>query len=396
MAFLVLFRQERGLSLSDIALVTGIYSLTILLLEIPSGALSDWLGPKKTTLAAYIFIFLTGIINFFSFSFALFTLAGIVYGIGRALISGALESWFINTLKKEDPNIDMLPYFSKANSMELFALATGTGAGGIIAGYLYSLGSLNGDLLSPYSIVILLSSLMHAVNFILVVGLVKTELKPQQHNKKSLFEGIILPALRITFQAVNRSFQNRILFSLLLAGMVNGLVIMGLETYWQPFFAGLPKINSEKALSFSFLMAGSFAAGILGNSLSGRVLKLLRGKNLSLIVLSVFLRGTVLLMLALQSSVYVAAVFFLLAYFFSTLASPSLSVIINNEIPGELRATMLSVQSLFFFGGCLAGSLISSWICRILPLSAYWLFLSAAVFLSLLIYIPVKRELGRI
>ena len=132
-AFLVLFRQERSLSLGEIAITTGIYSLTILLLEIPSGALADRFGRKRITLWAYGLIAVTGIVNILAFSLGAFIFSGILYGAGRALVSGALEAWFIDTLKSSDPEMDIHPFVARAGVFELAGLAAGTAAGGAIA-----------------------------------------------------------------------------------------------------------------------------------------------------------------------------------------------------------------------------------------------------------------------
>ena len=49
----ILIIQSRGLNLSQIGILLGIYSLTIVLLEVPTGGLADAVGRKPVALLAY-------------------------------------------------------------------------------------------------------------------------------------------------------------------------------------------------------------------------------------------------------------------------------------------------------------------------------------------------------
>ena len=48
MPIAVIFFQDNGLSLSEVMTLQGIYSLTIAIMEIPSGFLADRFGRKQT------------------------------------------------------------------------------------------------------------------------------------------------------------------------------------------------------------------------------------------------------------------------------------------------------------------------------------------------------------
>ena len=77
LALLVLLHQTRGLDLFQVGLLMGAYSLTIVLLEVPTGGLADSIGRKKVTLLAYGFTLLSGGIFLFAFSFPAFLLTEI-------------------------------------------------------------------------------------------------------------------------------------------------------------------------------------------------------------------------------------------------------------------------------------------------------------------------------
>ena len=69
-----------------------------------------------------------------AFSFEGFLLAMILNGIGRALSSGALDAWFVDSLQTAEPDIDIQPPLAQAGTVTLLALGLGTLIGGFLAG----------------------------------------------------------------------------------------------------------------------------------------------------------------------------------------------------------------------------------------------------------------------
>ena len=66
MPIIVLFFQENGLSMMEILLLQSIFSIGIILFEIPSGYFSDVMGRKNTIIIACIL----GFIGFLIYSFS--------------------------------------------------------------------------------------------------------------------------------------------------------------------------------------------------------------------------------------------------------------------------------------------------------------------------------------
>ena len=89
MPIIVLFFESKGLSLTQIMILQGTYSLFVALFEIPSGFFADIYGRKNSLVIGSIFLFLGYLIFSFFSGFNEFLFAEILLGIGGSLISGA-------------------------------------------------------------------------------------------------------------------------------------------------------------------------------------------------------------------------------------------------------------------------------------------------------------------
>ncbi len=89
MPIVVPFYESNGLSMKDIMILQAVYSIAIVVLEMPSGYLADVIGRRKTLIIGAVF----GIFGFatysFSYGFLGFLIAEIILGIGQSCISGA-------------------------------------------------------------------------------------------------------------------------------------------------------------------------------------------------------------------------------------------------------------------------------------------------------------------
>ena len=62
MALTILLAQARGLDLLQVGILMGSYSLTIVLLEVPTGGLADAIGRKRVAIVAYSLITVSSVV----------------------------------------------------------------------------------------------------------------------------------------------------------------------------------------------------------------------------------------------------------------------------------------------------------------------------------------------
>ena len=253
-SLLVLFAQARGLDLFQVGITMGLYSLTIVLLEVPTGGLADTIGRKRVAILAYSVTLLSGIVLLGAFSFPIFLFGFMLSGVGRALSSGALDAWFVDALKAADPDFDLQPAFAKVGTYSLLSLGVGTLSGSLIPGLFKNLPVDGTAVFTPLSMPLTFAGVGFLLLLLAVIFLVKEE-RPST-SQFSFIEGVReIPNMIKT--AVSLTRQSNILLFLLGATSLSGFVLLSLESFWQPFFANLFGGSEGNTVWFGVIMGFS-------------------------------------------------------------------------------------------------------------------------------------------
>lgn len=104
---LVLLLLDRGLTLGQIGLVTAAQGLVVMLLELPTGALADALGRRRVLLGAIGAEAAAVALLIVADSLPAFVVVFAVQGVYRALDSGPLDAWYVDTAQAAEPDADI-------------------------------------------------------------------------------------------------------------------------------------------------------------------------------------------------------------------------------------------------------------------------------------------------
>ena len=386
-SLLVLFAQVRGLDLFQVGIVMGLYSLTIVLLEVPTGGLADTIGRKRVAILAYSIILFSGIVLLGAFSFPIFLFGFILNGVGRALSSGALDAWFVDALKAADPNIDLQPALAKVGTYSLLSLGVGTLGGSLIPGFFKDLPVDGTAIFTPLSMPLAIAGMVYLLLLLTVVFLVKEE-RPSTSDNTWLDGVREIPGMIKT--AVSLTRQNNILLFLLGTTSVSGFVLLSLESFWQPHFANLFGSSEGNTVWFGVIMGGNFLVGMLGNTIVTPVSKVLRKRYGLVAAIFQGLRGIILIGLALQSNLSIAVLLFWLVYLNMGAVNSPHSTLLNEQIPSEQRSSMLSIESLASYLGSAVGGILLGYIAEQLSISTAWIISGGALVLSLFMYLKIE------
>lgn len=133
MPIAAIFYKENGLSIKEMFVLQSIFSISIVVLEVPSGYIADVFGYKKTLIAGAVLGFLGYSIYSISYGFVGFMIAEIVLGIGNSLISGADSALLYDSLLDCNKQNEYLKYEGRMLSAGNFSESVAGIFGGLLA-----------------------------------------------------------------------------------------------------------------------------------------------------------------------------------------------------------------------------------------------------------------------
>jgi len=134
--------ELRYIGFSQIALIDMIIVFSGLFLELPTGALADLIGRKISITMAFVILAISYVIFAFANSFTLFLIAGLGFGLGDALISGALEALVFDTLKQNNKEHEFTAVNNSNQLIFNYSIVFAIIVGGLLYQYNYYLPSL--------------------------------------------------------------------------------------------------------------------------------------------------------------------------------------------------------------------------------------------------------------
>lgn len=320
MAIITLFWKDQiGLSLTQILLLQGIFSVVMVIMEYPSGYLSDRIGYRTAlNLASLLGIIGWGLYAFAD-SFSQVLVAEIILGISLSFISGTDSALLYESLKADGTEQSYARQEGWMNGLG----QVGEACGAIFAGLLYAAAPL-------------LPFLIQVVVWVLALLLTRTLVEPQR--KLSLPTSHLAEAWQSTRYALleNRRLRNTILLNLVL-GMASFYPIWLIQPYMQD--GGVPLMWFGPIWAVANLSVALFALASYRSHL-----KLGDGRMVALFILLI-VAGY--LGLGLSGGLW-GFLFYYLLTSMRGLRGPMLLNHAQREIPSANRAGILSLQSLVF------------------------------------------------
>ena len=129
----ILVQTGRGLTIAQAATVGAAMGITCVVLELPTSGFADAVGRRPVYLTAALINVVAMVAYAVAQSFWAFIVAGALMGAFRALDSGPLEAWFVDTVHLSDPGADVHRQLSRASTILGLAIAVGAVlSGGLI------------------------------------------------------------------------------------------------------------------------------------------------------------------------------------------------------------------------------------------------------------------------
>ena len=331
----VLLALSRGLSLTEIGLIFSIQGLVVLALELPTGGLSDVLGRRPVLILASVVALVALGLLYVADSVAMFAASAFLMGIFRALDSGPLEAWYVDTTLAAEPGAEIDKGLSAGSTVLSVAIAVGAlASGGLVA-------------LDPFESVptlalpILVALLLGIVNMVAIVALM---------HEVRLAHGV--GAIADSVRAVPRVIGEGI-------GLLRGsqvlLALVGVELFWgfaMVTFESLFPIRLAETLgdtdraaaimgplsSLAWFAAAAGAAGVV--LISNRI-----GVARSAAVLRI-VQGATVVAMGLIAGPLGVVIAYLACYTAHGASNPMHMTLLHREVDGPHRTTVLSMNSM--------------------------------------------------
>lgn len=326
MPIIVLFYQENGLSLKDVLTLQAIYSIAIIVLEIPSGYLADIWGRKNTMILGAILGTLGFGIYSLSYGFWGFLIAELTLGTAQSFISGSDSALLYDTLKSKNKEDQYIKYEGRVLALGNFAETIAAVAGGFIAHI-----SLRSTFYAQT-----------AVTFIAIPAAIAL-IEPQKTHE------IVKTGFKHILKVVKFSlFESKELALNILLSSIIGCATLTMAWFLQAYLAQIQNFT-EYQIGIAWSVV-NLTVGI-STFFAYRIEKRLGVKTTVLLI--IFIISGSYVYLGYDESI-AAFVIILSFYFTRGLATPVLKDYINRFCEPSVRATILSVRNfvirLFFSG----------------------------------------------
>lgn len=316
MPIVVLFYQDNGMGMHDIFILKAIYSVAIVVMELPSGWMADIWGRKKTLILGAVL----GSIGFFAYSFSYgfwaFVIAEIILGIGHSFVSGADSAMLFDSLKADSKTKEYTKHEGRITSAGNFAEAFA----GIIGGFLAAI-----SLRTPFFFQIAIAAM--------AIPAALTLIEPKVHSTNNV------QSIKKLVQNIKETFvTNQDLRISILLSAVTGTATLTFAWLVQPFFK---VINLPVEMFGIYWTALNLTVGV--SSIFAHRVEIFFGKRYTLLgIILLLAAGYFLSGIAIT---FWGILFLLLFYLVRGIATPVLKNYINQYTKSEVRATMLSVRN---------------------------------------------------
>lgn len=326
---------DRGLTLVEVGATAAVQGIVVAVLELPTGGLADTLGRRPVLLLAGIAGAMSLAVFVVADSVVLFALGWALQGVYRALDSGPLEAWYVDTALAADPDLPLERALGTGTAVLGVAISGGALASGLLV-------AASGDPGLP----VLAALAVH------LLGVGALALLPEPRRAGGSARAAVAAVPGVVRDGVRLVARSRALAGLAAVSLLWGVGIPAFEALLPVRLAELtggPAAGAAllgPATAAAWLVSAAGAAGVA--RLSARV------GLVTAAVLGRVLQGAAVVAMGLLAGPAGALTGYLLVNLVHGAANPVHSALLHSRVDGGHRATLLSVSSLVFqLGGSL-------------------------------------------
>lgn len=319
-AVLVPFYTQWGhLSLTQVQTLQSWLMLWMFVLNIPTGVIADHIGRKISMSLGGLFLAASCVIYIFAPGFHIFLIAEFIAALGSSFVIGASSALIYDYLKQND---------RKSESRQIMGRSSAIGSlGTVIAAPIGSIIAANWGLAAP----MLLSAIPLLIASLVILTV---------HETKKLDEAPRPNPLFTIKRGVGFIFHSRNLQLLVANDILLGLCAYFLIWLYQPM---LIKVGLA-IIFFGWIRSGYSLAGMFA-TFDLKIIERVFGSGKTFVNLTALIVSACFILIAAFPSVVTVTIAIILVGGLATARSSYLNTTMNEFIPSEQRATVLSATS---------------------------------------------------
>ncbi|MFN2320123.1 MAG: MFS transporter [Dermatophilaceae bacterium] len=245
---LILLLTGRGLTIAQAATAAAVTGVVTFVLELPTSGIADALGRRPVYLAAAVVGVAAGFAYAVAQSFWAFVVAGVLTGAFRALDSGPLESWLVDTIHESEPDADVDQPLARAGTVLGVSIALGAVVSGAVIWW-HPVTSVLGYPLSPIDGAVWIFAVLNVVHLIAAWALIRETPRGAHATRRAAALASAREAPAVIGSGLRLLRHSPVLLGLVLA-----------ETFWS---IGMVTFESLMPLRLEELVGSAQRAGAL-------------------------------------------------------------------------------------------------------------------------------------
>lgn len=332
---MVLLPLDRGLGLAEVGTALAVQGFVVLGLELPTGGFTDSVGRRPVLLAAAVTASVSYALFLVADSFWLLVAFAGLQGVYRALDSGPLEAWYVDTIREADPDARIETGLSAQGTV----LGLGVAGGAVLISILVAVDPIPAVAALALPVVVALGVQSLAT---VAVAVLMVEHRPPR--------GVgLIACMAETPRAVGDAFRmlrgSRILLSLLCVELCWGFGMVTFESLLPVRLSDVHGGADAAATITGPAAAAAWVASAAGASvtgwLAGRV-----GTAMTAVALRV-LQGACVVLIGLLGGVVGIIAAYLASYAVHGSSNVAHNALLHRQVDAQTRATTLSLNSMF-------------------------------------------------
>lgn len=331
----VLLALSRGLSLTEIGLVFSIQGLVVLALELPTGGLADSLGRRPILIVASLVAVASLALFYVADSVALFAAAMALQGVFRALDSGPLEAWYVDTTLSADPTVEIEHGLSRGSAVLSLAIAFGA----LLSGALVALDPI--ESIPTLALPVLVALVLSVVNT-LAITLLMSETRLARGARAVASSIQAVP--RVIADGIGLLRASRVLLALVAVELFWGFSMVTFESLFPVRLSEVVGDTDQAAALMGPVTSVAWFASAAGAALIVIISRRI-GVARSAALLRVAQGATIVAMGLLVGPIGVV-IAYLACYVAHGASNPMHMTLLHRQVDGPHRATVLSINSM--------------------------------------------------